>query len=390
MGQNIKFYSAIDYMLETTSLVICLLLITQYLRNNLDVSGEFHLLFNSPWGFLSHGPGESAVGEKDKFTLLKFLEKNRGVQSAENFLGFSETIRQLPSFPILGGFRDKEEENFFHWFAGIIDGDGNFEISKRVSGSGGRQGGATEVLKSIRIKLHNRDLRILTYIQNKLHMGRIRATGKKPHSIYIVSTQAEMSYIVSKLNGLIRLKVGNFKRACATFNIEFIEANYIIKENDPYFAGLIDTDGSIVFNYTSNRIECVLELKHNEYSSKLCLDFVIPHTKPSIMNRTHASPSKNNVIFKSISFKYQTVQSMVPVYDFFMKNRLYCDFKFYRISQIKKFIEIRHFKSYPFESNEYKLYSKVVLEWIQYRNPNWTKVTFVDKLNFNREREVKR
>jgi LAGLIDADG endonuclease len=377
MGQNIKFYSAIDYMLETTSLGICLLLITQYLRNNLDVSGEFNLLFNSPWDFLSHGPGESAVGEKDKFSLLIFF-KNRGVQSAENFLGFSETIRQLPSFSTLGKFRDKEEEKFFHWFAGIIDGDGNFDITKRVPGS--------EVLKAIRIKLHNRDLRILTYIQNKLHMGRIRATGKKPHSIYIVSTQAEMSYIVSKLNGLIRLKVDGFKRACATFNIEFIEANYIIKENDPYFAGLIDTDGSIVFNYVSNRIECALELKHNEYSSKLCLDFVIPHTKPSIMNRTHASPSKNNVIFKSISFKYQTIRSMVPVYDFFMKNRLYCDFKFYRISQIKKFIEIRHFKSYPFESNEYKLYSKVVLDWIQYRNPNWTKVPFVAKLNINRER----
>src|ERR1700692_3228512 len=117
MGQNIKLYSAIDYMLETTSLVICLLLLTQYLRNNLDVSGKYNLLFNSPVDLKLLGPAGSTVGENDKFTLLNFLN-NRGVQSAENFLGFSETIRQLPSFSTLGGYRDKEELNFFHWFAG--------------------------------------------------------------------------------------------------------------------------------------------------------------------------------------------------------------------------------------------------------------------------------
>lgn len=253
-----------------------------------------------------------------------------------------------------GGFRDKEEHNFFHWFAGVIDGDGNFDVRKRISGS--------EVLKAIRIKVHNRDLRLLTYIQDKLHMGRIRASGNKPHSIYIVSTGAEMYYLVSKLNGLIRIKVDSFKRACASYNIEFIEADYTIKENDPYFAGLIDTDGSIVFNYTNNRIECVVEVKNTEYSSKLCLDFVIPHTKPRVMYRTHTSTNKKNLVFNSISFKYQTVESMVPVYDYFMMNRLYCDFKFYRVSNIKRFMEIRHYKAFPFDSTEYKLYSKIMLD----------------------------
>lgn len=340
-------------MLETTSLVICLLLITQYLRNNLDVSGKYNLLFNSPVDLELLGPAESTVGENDKFTLLKFI-KNRGVQSAENFLGFSETIRQLPSFSSLDGSRDKEEHKFFHWFAGVIDGDGNFDIRKRISGS--------DVLKSIRIKMHNRDLRLLTYIQDKLHMGRIRASGNKPHSLYIVSTEAEMSYLVTKLNGLIRIKVDSFKRACATYDIEFIEADYILKENDPYFSGLIDTDGSIVYNYTSNRIECSLEVKNTEYASKLCLDYVIPHTKPRIMYRTNVSPSKKNLVFKSISFKYQTVESMVPVYDYFMMNRLFCDFKFNRVSKIKRFIEIRHYKTFPFESMEYKLYSNFMLD----------------------------
>ena len=33
---------------------------------------------------------------------------------------------------------------------------------------------------------------------------------------------------------------------------------------------------------------------------------------------------------------------MISLYDYFMKNRLYSDFKFYRVSQIKNFIEIRN------------------------------------------------
>ena len=56
---------------------------------------------------------------------------------------------------------------------------------------------------------------------------------------------------------------------------------------------------------------------------------------------------------------------------YFMKNRLYSDFKFYRVSQIKNFIEIRNSE---FDSVEFNIYSDFVLNWIQYINPLWTKV----------------
>lgn len=63
-----------------------------------------------------------------------------------------------------------------------------------------------------------------------------------------------------------------------------------------------------------------------------------------------------------------------------MQNRLYCDFQFYRASQMKKFIEIRSFSKYPKGSPKFKVYSSFVLDWIQYQNPLWTKVPFVAKL----------
>jgi len=70
---------------------------------------------------------------------------------------------------------------------------------------------------------------------------------------------------------------------------------------------------------------------------------------------------------------------MVYLYDYFIapNNRLYSDFKFYRVTKIKKFISIRDLKNEPKDSVEFKIYSDFVLDWIQYRNPIWYKVPFV-------------
>ena len=284
------------------------------------------------------------------------VEKSTNIQSAENCKGFSETIRQISNI-------DNEEKLlFFSWLAGIIDGDGNFDLRKFNN---------KLVLKAIRIKLHNRDIRILTIIQNTLHLGRIRSDKNKPYSLWIISKKEEMLYLVNKLNGLIRIKVEGFKKSCDYLGVEFIEANYNIKPYDPYLAGLVDTDGTIVYNYSGNRIECNLEFKYNEYSSKLNFDDVIPNYKPTVaLRKSH----------ETIIFKYQTVRGMVFLYDYFMKNRLYSDFKFYRVSKIKQFIVIRDYKNESKDSIEFKIYSDFVLNWIQYRNPLWYKVPFVNKI----------
>lgn len=202
-------------------------------------------------------------------------------------------------------------------------------------------------------------------------MGRIRADKNKPHSIWIVSTKEEMLFLINKLNELVRLKVDSFKKSCEHLNVEYVEANYNISQNDPYLAGLVYTDGSIVYNYAGNRIECNLEFENNKYTSKLNLDYVIPHYKPSLGFRK----SDN-----SITFKYQTVKGMVFLYDYFMKNRLYSDFKFYRVSKIKRFIEIRDYNNEAKNSIEFKIYSDFILDWFQNRNPLLYKVPFVSKI----------
>lgn len=136
-------------MLETISLVYRLLFIYTFYLYKLDVSKINLNLLNS---------------ENNNTTIsdVRSTTKLMDIQSAENCKGFSETTRQLP---------DLEQDKFWNWFAGIIDGDGNFDV---------RLDQNKRVLKQIRIKLHNRDTRILTRIQNFLHIGRIRADKKNP------------------------------------------------------------------------------------------------------------------------------------------------------------------------------------------------------------------
>jgi hypothetical protein len=172
-----------------------------------------------------------------------------------------------------------------------------------------------------------------------------------------------MKYIINKINGLIRLKVKGFKEACDLYNISYVEANYNIPLYDPYFAGLIDTDGSIVFNYAGNRIECNLEFKYNEYTSKLNFDNTLGILgKPYIVKREKYSKSGGSKDFISIAFKFQNVNNMLCIYDYFMHNRLYCDVKFYRVTKIKPFIEIRKYKTSPKHSLEHKIYSNFVID----------------------------
>ena len=345
MGQNniFKYYFATDYMLETVLYMYCLLFINTFYLYKLDVSRNI-LLLNSQ--------------NNDTFISSELID----TQSAENCKGFSETVRQLPD----------NDYNFWNWFAGIIDGDGNFDIRTNPFSK-------KKVLKQIRIKLHNRDIRILTRIQDYLHIGKIRTEKNKPYSIYIVSTKETMTYILNNINGLIRLKVPSFREACYLCNIDYIEANYNIGLNDPYFAGLVDTDGSIVFNYTGNRIECNLEFKFNEYSSKLNFDNTILNCKPTIIKRKKASVLKGSKDFSSIAFKFQNVSHMIFIYNYFMHNKLYCNMKFYRVTKIKSFLEIRKYKIFPKHSIEHKIYSNFVINWIKYDNPLWYKVPFVNK-----------
>lgn len=253
-------------------------------------------------------------------------------------------------------------ERFCSWLAGVIDGDGKFDFQRKV-------------LKSVRIKIHIRDVRILKRIQSMTHVGRIR-TVKTSYVMFIASSKQHMTRLLTCINGHIRIKVPNFQKACQSLNIVYMRAPDRLKPFDAYLAGLVDSNGSVGLNLNQNCINVSVEVNMSvPYVENLNLDSVIPYAKPNMVMRTTASGKK------SMRFSYESVNAMPAVYDYFHRIRLYSDFKYYRVTRIKRFLTLRHFKAYPYGSIEYRIFSEFCLDFIMYQNPQWTKVPFVEKLD---------
>jgi cytochrome c oxidase subunit 1 len=330
LGQeNYWFYIdnffATDYMLETRLWYYLLFIYTSYVYEQ-DTSRK-NLLLNS----------------ENNNTTVKFSTKLLKLQSAENRTGFSETIRQLSG--------DKQPYIFWNWFSGIIDGKGKFDI---------RLNNNKKVLKQIRIKIDKEDVRILVRIQNYLHIGKIMSDVNKSYSVYTVSAKEDMSYILKNINGLIRIKVPDFKESCAICNIDYIEANYKISLNDTYLTGLFDTKGLIDIDYEDNEIACDLYLKYTEYTSKLNFDNLIENSStPTII--LHGKHPK--LVYRFITFKFQGKVEVHNLIKYFNETKLYSERNSYRARKSKDFWIIKKYRKYPLHSIERQIYNDFLKNW---------------------------
>jgi hypothetical protein len=125
----------------------------------------------------------------------------------------------------------------------------------------------------------------------------------------------------------------------------------------------------VVWNYTGNRIDLFLEFQQNEFSHRLDLSQVIPGAIVETYGYQKRNQTKDK-IFYSKWFAYQSLDNLLPIYNYFKLHRLYSDFKFYRVMQIKRFLELRTFHNYSPESPEFKLYYNFAKAWFTHMNLN--------------------
>ena len=274
--------------------------------------------------------------------------KFKDAQSAENCLGFSETIRQLSE--------DKHSPSprFWNWLSGIIDGGGRFDIRLNKLSNNKR------VLKQIRIKADHKDIRILTHIQNYLHIGKIVSDVNKQYSVYTVSAKEDLVYILKNINGRIRIKVLGFKEACALNNIDYIEANYNIGLRDSYFAGLLDTKGSIDIDGEDHIVTCNLYLKNTEYTSKLNFDYLLGS---SFIPSVYLYNKHPKLKYRSISFEFKNNEKLCYLINYFESANLSSESKFYKIKKSQYFLEIRKYRKYPLGSIERQIFDDFLEDW---------------------------
>lgn len=146
---------------------------------------------------------------------------------------------------------NNEPDPFFEWLAGIIDGDGYFNLSK---------GGTARLT----ITMDIRDKKVLYEIKHKLG-GSIYSVANANALRYQLSHKKGLILLLNKVNGLIRnpTRMLQMNKLCAKYGIELLYPKPLIYNNG-WFSGFIDSDGSIYFNEQSGQVFISISQK-NKY-----------------------------------------------------------------------------------------------------------------------------
>ena len=210
-------------------------------------------------------------------------------------VGTSETVRMFSS--CLCSNKDQIKGNddtdlkVRQWIAGVIDGDGNFYISKK---------GYVE----LSVVMEPRDIACL-YKMKQRYGGSVKATSHAKAIRFRLHHMAGIQLVIKDVNGLIQnpVRYAQFKKVCELYNIETISP-IPLTYNSAYLSGLFDTDGSVYYNKKSMQVFITVTQKGREL-----LDILVP-----IYGGVVRSSNKNATAFKWTVSKKSDVLSLIDNY----------------------------------------------------------------------------
>lgn len=134
-----------------------------------------------------------------------------------------------------------KNKKLLQWVAGIIDGDGNFHVSKKS-------------YVELSVVMEPRDIRCLYKLKN-LYGGSIKVTSHANAVRWRLHHKAGILSVINDLNGLLYnpIRVAQLERVCSLYNVTIIPSKPLTYNNG-YLSGLFDTDGSVYYNKSSNQV----------------------------------------------------------------------------------------------------------------------------------------
>ena len=137
--------------------------------------------------------------------------------------------------------RSNTPDPFFEWLAGVIDGDGYFNLSKKGTAR-------------CTITMDIRDKKALYEIKHKLG-GSIYTIANANALRYQLSHRKGLILLLNAVNGLIRnpARMLQMNKLCVKYGIELIYPKPLTFNNG-WFSGFIDSDGSVYFNEQSGQV----------------------------------------------------------------------------------------------------------------------------------------
>lgn len=135
----------------------------------------------------------------------------------------------------------KDNDRFYEWLAGVIDGDGCFLLSKKG-------------YASLEITTQLRDKKMLYLIKQKFG-GSVKLYSGDNYLRYRLHHKKGLIHLINELNGLLQnpTRILQLGRISIIYDIELKDPKPLTYYNG-WFAGFFDTDGSIYLNDASGQI----------------------------------------------------------------------------------------------------------------------------------------
>lgn len=204
--------------------------------------------------------------------------------------------------------------SFNEWLAGLIDGDGCFQLSKKG-------------YASLEIVMELRDKHCLYQVKQKFG-GSVKLRAGDNHLRYRLHNKTGLLSLINAVNGLIRnpVRILQLGKVCLKYDIHLIEPQALTYYNG-WLAGFFDADGSIYMSDASGQLFITASQKN-----RFLLDPLVElyGGKISVMCKIGA--------FKWTCYKKSEILSLVN--DYFKVNPSRSG-KLARLKMANKFYELR-------------------------------------------------
>lgn len=289
----------------------------------------------------------------DKVIILEFLANPQVTNAQSNIdffiynpsmlVGTSETVRMLSI--ILTTRVVHTDKKVAQWVAGLIDGDGNFHISKK---------GYVELSVVIEV----RDIACL-YKLKQLYGGSIKATSHANAVRWRLHHKAGIIAVINDLNGLLYnpVRIRQFERVCSLYGVVVVTSRPLQYKNG-YLSGLFDSDGSVYYNKSSSQVFITVSQK-----GRVLLDLLM-----SVYGGKVYSRNKAGTAFKWTVSKKSEVLALIDNYFHWYNCVSAKNKKFGMVKQFYYLSSIGALKASP-DSVLGKSYAQFVERWETTNNP---------------------
>lgn len=244
-----------------------------------------------------------------------------------SLVGTSETTR-VASYSV----------SYCEWLAGLIDGDGSLQVSKK---------GYT----SLEITMGFEDLPCLRYIQNKLGGSIKLRSGAKAYR-YRLHNKQGMKNLINCINSHIRhtSRLQQLHRVCQQLEISVIYPKKLNKESS-WFAGFFDADGTITLSMKNNQPQLSIRV-----INRLLQD--VQYYKDVFGGNIYFDSSHNGYYQWSI----QSREDVLNILAYF-KTHMSRSQKSHRIFLIKDYFTLRDLKAFKDDSIHHKAWLNFLNKW---------------------------